>query len=237
MEKLRQIEQARIDISRDMKSALDAEVRRAHEEIAAVIRDLQRKGTAQEAGVARRRIVRVEDRLKSRLPEPPAPAPSVDWSTVLPGARVRLRRGDVEGELVEGPNAAGKIKVRVGGKRMWIAAAGAEPAADPPRVDPARRPSLPLPLPASREDAVRTGANTLDVRGLRVDEAESKLVYFLDKLYGAGEPTAYVIHGHGTGALKSALRAYLAESPYVLSFRSADSHEGGDGVTIVSLGS
>lgn len=237
VDKLRQIEQARLEISRDMKTALDAEVRRAHEEIAAVIRDLQRKGTAQEAGAARRRIVGVEDRLKAAIPEAPAAAPAVDWSRVPAGARLRLPRAGVEGELLEGPDPAGRIKVRVKGKRMWIPGADAAPAPEIPAPKPVPRRAPPPAAVRSREDAVRTGANTLDLRGLRVDEAESKLVYFLDRLYGAGEPTAYLIHGHGTGALKNAIRTYLAESPYVSAFRSADAHEGGDGVTIVSLGS
>ena len=44
-----------------------------------------------------------------------------------------------------------------------------------------------------------------------------------------------LIHGHGTGRLKTAIRDYLRESPYVASFRSGERAEGGDGVTIVKL--
>lgn len=237
VKKLREIEQARLRISQDVKAALDAEVAHAHEEIASVIRNLQRKGTAQEAGAARRRIIGIEDRLKDKIPAPLPPAVKTDWSRVPPGAALRLARLGTAAEFIEGPNAAGQIKVYVGGKRMLISSTDAQPA---PEAAPVRMPSRPQPDPlttARGDDAPRTSKNTLDVRGLRVDEAEPKVVYFLDRLYGAGEPTAYLIHGHGTGALKSALRAYLSESPYVAAFRAADSHEGGDGVTIISLGS
>ena len=44
-----------------------------------------------------------------------------------------------------------------------------------------------------------------------------------------------VFHGHGSGALKSALRTYFATSPYVSTFRTGDRSEGGDGVTVVEL--
>ncbi len=235
VEKLREIEQARLQISQDVKAALDAEVARAHGEIASVIRDLQRKGTAQEAGSARRRIIDVESRLKDKMPAPHPRTVKTDWSRVPPGAALRLTRLGTAAEFIEGPNAAGRIKVRVGGKRMLIPSTDAQPAPEAaPAKAPSRPPVHPLTVPRG-DDAPRTSANTLDVRGLRVDEAEPKVVYFLDKLYGAGESTAYLIHGHGTGALKSALRAYLSESPYVDAFRAADSHEGGDGVTIISL--
>ena len=51
----------------------------------------------------------------------------------------------------------------------------------------------------------------------------------------AGEETVHVLHGHGSGALKSAIREHLSRSPYVAKARGAQSHEGGDGVTVVTL--
>jgi DNA mismatch repair protein MutS2 len=45
-----------------------------------------------------------------------------------------------------------------------------------------------------------------------------------------------IIHGHGTGALKRAIRDYLASSNYVKEYRRGEREEGGDGVTIALLG-
>jgi len=58
---------------------------------------------------------------------------------------------------------------------------------------------------------------------------------FLDRLYRGGEEAALIIHGYGTGALKQAIRDYLTDSPYVRVFRPGEGHEGGDGVTVVTL--
>lgn len=82
---------------------------------------------------------------------------------------------------------------------------------------------------------IRSSANTLDLRGKRVDEAMYALDEFLDDLFANGQPSAFIIHGHGTGALKAAVREYLADSPYAHHFRSGLPEEGGDGVTVVAM--
>jgi DNA mismatch repair protein MutS2 len=58
---------------------------------------------------------------------------------------------------------------------------------------------------------------------------------FLDRLYAEGAPDAVILHGHGTGALKQALRDHLSASPYVGDFQPGDRHEGGDAATVVKL--
>jgi DNA mismatch repair protein MutS2 len=46
---------------------------------------------------------------------------------------------------------------------------------------------------------------------------------------------AFLVHGHGTGALREAVRDTLAQSGYVERIRAGGSGEGGDGVTVVFL--
>jgi len=87
----------------------------------------------------------------------------------------------------------------------------------------------------SLEVAVQTSDNTCDLRGLRVDEGIAMMESFLDRAVGEGLRTAFLIHGHGTGALRDAIRKQLESSPYVRTFRPGDRHEGGDGVSVVWL--
>ncbi len=76
---------------------------------------------------------------------------------------------------------------------------------------------------------------TLDIRGARVDEALELLERTLDgaSLAGAGKLT--IIHGHGSGALRDAVRAALARHPLVRDWRPGERGEGGDGATVVGL--
>ncbi|MCU0846985.1 MAG: Smr/MutS family protein [Spirochaetes bacterium] len=82
---------------------------------------------------------------------------------------------------------------------------------------------------------IQTSYNTIDLRGMRVDEAISYMEENFDRMSRSGITAAVVIHGHGTGALKEAVRKNLKQSLYSSDFRQGEMNEGGDGVTIVRL--
>lgn len=78
-------------------------------------------------------------------------------------------------------------------------------------------------------------SNTLDLRGERVEEALDDLENYLDKASLANLSPVYIIHGHGTGALKSAVRDFVSNSPYVAKYRVGEDAEGGDGVCVIDI--
>ena len=78
-------------------------------------------------------------------------------------------------------------------------------------------------------------SNRLDLRGYRVEDALDDLENYLDRASLANLSPVTIIHGHGTGALKSAVRDFLLSTPYVAKFRPGEDGEGGDGVSIVDI--
>jgi DNA mismatch repair protein MutS2 len=84
--------------------------------------------------------------------------------------------------------------------------------------------------------SARTPERTLDVRGMRVDEAVSSVDQFIDESLLAERDAGFIIHGHGTGALKQAIRAHLKAHKSVSKTRAGESNEGGDGVTVLLFG-
>ena len=78
-------------------------------------------------------------------------------------------------------------------------------------------------------------ANQLDIRGTRVEQALEELDTYLNDAVMLGMSSVRIVHGKGTGALRSAVREHLSHHPLVKSFTSPPSQEGGDGVTIVNL--
>ena len=77
--------------------------------------------------------------------------------------------------------------------------------------------------------------NTLDLRGLRLADALERTEQFFDLCVFKHVSPVLLIHGHGTGRLKTGIRTQLIDSPYVAAYRAGEGREGGDGVTVVSL--
>ena len=75
----------------------------------------------------------------------------------------------------------------------------------------------------------------LDLRGMTVEECIMELELFLDSAMRSGLHEFTIVHGKGTGALRSAVSRYLKTSPYVKTSRLGVYGEGEDGVTIVTL--
>ena len=75
----------------------------------------------------------------------------------------------------------------------------------------------------------------LDVRGMLVDEANIMVDRYLDDAYNAGLSEVNIIHGKGTGALRTGIQAFLKRHPLVKGYRMGSYGEGDAGVTVVTL--
>jgi DNA mismatch repair protein MutS2 len=148
------------------------------------------------------------------------------WDTLQPGQSVRYPKWNKNGVILDKDDKGRKLKVDLGGVTVWLSV---EEVTLPQRT--ANR---------SEEQAVRvdsgsTGSYMLDLRGQRADEAEAALSRSLDRAILQGRSELEVIHGRGTGALRSAVHQILQSFSGVASFELAPEDRGGDGVTLVHL--
>jgi DNA mismatch repair protein MutS2 len=127
-----------------------------------------------------------------------------------------------------------QVEVEIRGKRTRVPLAAlrrvsaGRPAAGQAPV-PARPASSGISTPEARASA------ELVVIGATVDEALSRLEKFLDNALLSDNRRLRVVHGHGTGRLRDAVRTFLKDQPLVASVEPAPDNEGGQGATIVEL--
>jgi DNA mismatch repair protein MutS2 len=165
-----------------------------------------------------------------------APRAPVKSAELRKGARVWVTRLRAEGEVVE-VLAGDQVRVAAGPLKLTVSAGELRA---PMQVAPApSRPSLHTVGSAPGEPVegapLPTRDNTCDLRGLRVDDAIAMATSFLDRALNDGRRAVFMLHGHGTGALRDALRKELARSAYVARFCGAQADQGGEGVTVVWL--
>ena len=75
----------------------------------------------------------------------------------------------------------------------------------------------------------------IDVRGMRGDEAIQAVTYFIDDAILVGVSRVRILHGTGTGILRTLIRQYLATVPGVAHFQDEHVQFGGAGITVVDL--
>lgn len=97
-------------------------------------------------------------------------------------------------------------------------------------------PTAPSSTPSPTKITARFDGNTCDLRGFKLEDAIEEAQRFMAARLMAPSPVVYLLHGHGTGALKKGLREWLRTSPPgVKRWRVADQANGGDALTMVEL--
>ncbi|MCE3222200.1 MAG: mutS2 [Nitrospira sp.] len=222
------------DERRGLKKKLSQEFQRARAEVQATLDDLKRDQKLLKAKETKVRLVALEQEIRRHVAEPDGPIPVEHLSV---GDAVEVIGLGMTGTLLESPQGKKRVRLKVGeGELLAHIAnlAGIARSAQPARGELNKtttsqtRRSADMLAPADIQE-------TFDVRGRTADDALDVVVGGLDRAILGGSPFVRIIHGHGTGRLKAALREYLKASPYVVKFRPGDRAEGGDGVTIVEL--
>jgi len=229
-ERLRSLEQ---ETRAGARAELVEDFARKRAEVAALIAQLQAAPAMAQAIEAQRAIERAaaaEESAAARDEEPAAPA-----HEITPGARVKHLRLGTEGVVLD--LSDGHATVQMGALKSKVPLEDLAPARKPVAQASFRKTKQERLERAEQARAapVETRVPLVDLRGMRVDEALRTLELELDRHLRAGEETIHVLHGHGSGALKAAVRESLSRSPYVSRSRPAEQHEGGDGVTVATL--
>jgi len=189
------------------------------------------RATEKEVNAAAREIAvggRVEQATRKEVA---APAGARAARELSPGDVVFVKKLGTKAEVLE-PPSRGEVRVAAGAMKLTVKLDDLAWATDADRSSKPKPAKTSVPKMGRDPTPVRTQSNTVDIRGMRVDEAEERVEAFIDSLLSEGEPAGFVLHGHGTGALKSAIREHLGAHRFVARARPADEGDGGDAFTI-----
>jgi DNA mismatch repair protein MutS2 len=161
-------------------------------------------------------------------------APLVSIEEISEGDVVHVRSFGVDAEVTGVDRRRGRLRVRAGQMSLDVPASDIGPGRGSKGTGPEKAWTGKRPRAGdSRGAEEKTVPAELNLVGLRVDEALSRLEPFLNDAYLAGHAEARVIHGLGTGALRKAVRGHLDGHPLVSGIRRGEQSEGGAGVTVV----
>lgn len=233
---VREVERIRKEAARSLEEVLAEFRKESRRELAGIEdRKLREKLEREQA--------RSEMRLKAgiaakgrRVAPGPKPEPLPGPFTIEPGAAVRIVSLDREGVVrsVRGE----RVEVEMGRATFSVRRDDLAPAAGVPVPAPTGRAARLAALLRGPEEERPDRPDVpleLHLIGKRVDEALDELEKFLDGAARQGRSEARVVHGHGTGRLKAAVRGRLQGHPLVSAFRAGEPREGGDGATVVTL--
>ena len=219
------------ELQEQRRQQLERSIRDGQKEVRRIIRRL-RQGrdidTTNLGETARRAGQRLKKLEQQHRPQPER-RDHKGWRPGV-GDRVRVLSLGKAGEVLALSADGSELTVRCGVMRLNLELAaieglnGEKPA--PPEATVKVRSRTPI---GSRSPDVRTERNTVDVRGMRVHEAEAAVE---ERLRSASGPL-WVIHGIGTGKLKRGLREWLATVPYVERVSDAEQGDGGQGCSVI----
>ena len=246
------LRQKGLEMARELQKEVLAELNKARDVAREAVATLQSQRDPRKVDEVRRRVERASTAVRGavtadppagRPAEGPAPVPvrPEDLDRLKEGTRVWIRslgRAAVVARTAESPR---KIEVAVGPARMSTELDNLAWPPDAPPPTPRRTLTVSAAAPAAPPQATgedappRTSDWTVDIRGNRVEEGLEELVRRLDQALLDGRTALWVVHGHGTGALKQAVRELCKTSRYVRRWRAGEREEGGDGVTLAWL--
>lgn len=219
---------------KDIKRKFDYELLDAKAEIKTVLDELKKEKSEKIARRSYSRLAKLEGGYLDKVSnlEDKEEYEEINWNNVKIHDNLILKDIHQPVEVLTLPDKGGKLLVQMGNIKTKIKKDKLAPY-DEVFVKK-NSPYSPSKFESFKLHKINI-SNRLDLRGVRVEEALDELDIYLDKASLANLSPVTIIHGHGTGALKAAVRDYLSDSPYVAKFRPGENDEGGDGVSIVDI--
>lgn len=244
--RLAQIEEARREVLNTARAQAQAELDELETEIDRMRRQLAGFGgpvsgvTTHQQMLAEAQQVLAQRRKAAELAAATVEAQVAPSQRLIPlavGDTVWIPSLQASGQIVALDLPSQDAEVQIGSFRMRLPLGRLErrdvSQAAPVGISKPKR--VAMPEPAGGAAPLPHVGLELDIRGANIEEMLPRLEKYLDDAYLGMMPWVRIIHGKGTGVLRTAVRKELSKHPLVKSFREGEAGEGGEGVTVAYL--
>ncbi|MUG87356.1 endonuclease MutS2 [Paenibacillus timonensis] len=231
LEKLEQQRDKRLEKAEEEASAIIAKARQEAERI---IADLRRLALEEGAAVKEHKLIAARKELDEAEPQRRKKAGAARKAAKPPrqiesGDEVMVYSLNQKGHVVE-LSGSKEAVVQLGIMKMKVSLDDMELIAAAPASKPVQR--TVANVKRTRDENVRS---ELDLRGANLEEALIEVDRFIDEAYLSNLGQIYIIHGKGTGILRTGISDYLRKHKHIKSYRLGNYGEGGTGVTVAEL--
>ncbi len=206
-----------------------ANARRTAEEVIKELKEYQKEaGNVKEHRLidARKKLEEATPALRSKKKKAAASKPKS--ASFKPGDEVKVLSFGQKGHIIN-KVSNNEYQVQIGILKMNVSLSDLELIKQTKEKKPEPRSFVKV---QGSDDSVRP---ELDLRGKRYEDAMLEVDKYLDEAMLAGYPQVSIIHGKGTGALRSGVQQLLKSHPNVKSTRMGAANEGGSGITVALL--
>ncbi|KOR82318.1 endonuclease MutS2 [Paenibacillus solani] len=208
---------------------------KARSEAEEIISDLRKLAQEEGASVKEHKLIASRKRLDDAEPKQGKKSAGQQAAKqqrqIEPGDEVRVYSLNQKGHVVEMAGSKEAL-VQLGIMKMKVSLDDLELLSNPAagaKQAPKQHATV---LKRTRDTNIR---NELDLRGANLEEALIEVDSFIDEAFLGNLGQIYIIHGKGTGILRTGIQEYLRKHKHVKSYRLGNYGEGGNGVTIAEL--
>jgi DNA mismatch repair protein MutS2 len=226
------LQEQKVKVMEEAREAARLAIAKAKREAEEIITDLRRLALEEGASVKEHKLIEYRRRLEDAVPShtaKPIRSTGVKQGKIEVGDEVKvLSLGGQKGHIVELTNNSEAV-VQLGIMKMKVALADLEAMR---KTATNKSPAQATIVKRTRDDNIRT---ELDLRGMMLEEAIMEVDRFLDEAFLSNLGQVYIIHGKGTGALRTGVQEFLRRHKHVKNYRLGQFGEGGAGVSVAEL--
>lgn len=225
------LEKEKNKVLKDAKEEAARVIQSSNKKIEATIKAIKESKADQKRTAQARESLKVHAEKVSKEKAKPEPKKVVDSSPIQVGDKVQLKSGAVgEVESIKGK----QVELLLGGLKSRVKLADVVKISSK-EFKKSTEQRVQQMTGINLNDKMASFSATLDIRGVRAEEAIGKVEYYVDEALLLGHKEVKILHGKGHGILRELVRNVLRENHKVISAKDEHIEHGGAGITVVTL--